>query len=310
MAELPHTALTPAELDLGVVLLDLARDWARWVHRRVESFDIEDERTVRRRVSVDFTLPPAHPHTEVTPLGEPRHVVPLGLMRKRPLRRFDLRDEQDASLPLLTLEQNSRAAAAMLIAMCEAYAHGAGLPPLPDELAEDIWRLPRLPPGEAQAVWQRLGQARGEGDAARSWRASVASNDELMALAHDLANSFLLLVPLSVHPGERRILKFAYEEQVTRPRRPAPALTWSRAREGVGALRGGSERESRRREEARAAGMGLLAIEAVTRGTGDGVRPEVGLRLRVQGARTADAARTDDAGQVLLSLPAGSYEVH
>lgn len=310
VADASYSPLTEAERDLGVVLLELVRDWGGWVHRRVESFEIEDERTVRRSVSVDFTLPRGHPHTEVTPAGEPRHVVPLGLMRKRPLRRFDLHDEQDTALPLLTLEQNSRAAAAMLTAMCEAYAYGAGLPPLPDEVAEDIWRLPRLAPGESEAVWQRLGQARGADEAVRSWRAAVALNGELMALAHDLAHSFLLLTPLAVHAGERRILKFAYEEQVVRARRPAAVLSWSRAREGVSAARGVAERESRRREEARAAGMGLLAVEAITHGVDGTARPEAGLRLRVEGQGTDEMARTDAAGRVLLSLPAGEYRVH
>lgn len=57
-------------------------------------------------MSVDFTIPVEHRgDLQVSAAGE--CVVPLALLVKRPLLRFDLRNEEGHSVPLLTAQQNA-----------------------------------------------------------------------------------------------------------------------------------------------------------------------------------------------------------
>jgi hypothetical protein len=43
----------------GLVVQRLITEPAAWMNRRVEAFELIDDVTVRRRVSLDFTLPPS-----------------------------------------------------------------------------------------------------------------------------------------------------------------------------------------------------------------------------------------------------------
>src|SRR4051794_15569809 len=97
--------LTDTEDALGWYAFKTLPRWREWMHRRVEQFEFPEPYTLIRRVSLDFTVPP-----EPTPLqgthGDPIYCVPLALLRKRRLRRFDLRSASGESLPLLTRGKN------------------------------------------------------------------------------------------------------------------------------------------------------------------------------------------------------------
>jgi hypothetical protein len=126
---------------MAEVALPLILNPDRWIHRRVEQIEFIDRRTVRRQISVDFTLP-----TNVTPVGrfEGRdiYLAPLFLLKRdhpRPLRvgrphhrwtpwRPEYRerlpmslfsdltfvDETGERLPLITRRQSTRLANAVL----------------------------------------------------------------------------------------------------------------------------------------------------------------------------------------------------
>ena len=126
---------------MAEVALPLISQPDRWIHRRVERIEFLDRQTIRRQVSVDFTLP-----TNVTSVGEFEgrqvYLAPLFLLKRdhpRPLRMgrkwhwwtpgrvkhpprlpmslfSDLTfvDETGKHLPLITRRQSTNLAGAML----------------------------------------------------------------------------------------------------------------------------------------------------------------------------------------------------
>lgn len=314
--------LTPSENAMALVTLDLISDWHRWVHRRVESFRLADPVAVERHVSVDFTL------TEdvKAPLGERRkrrvYCVPLGMLRKRKLRRFDLRDEADRAVPLMTAGKNGAIAAGVLLHASDTFAHPpSSASSIPRAVWESLWAIANLPPEEATRHWEDLGRPRDRSDAPeREWREALVTNREFMALASDLARNFLVLVPLESHPDERRILKFAYEE--TQPdvdpllaqlahavKEAVPG--WLKRRH-VGAASGSPELSE--------AGAGLIRIEAtslLTDESGNPARDEKGdflpsqpqhdLEILIRGEGQLKVVHTGPDGCAYCQLPPGDY---
>lgn len=166
----------------------------QWAHRRVEQIEFVDEDTIRRQVSIDLTVPVL----AGAQAGEPV-LVPLTLLRKRPLAVFDLRDEDGRALPMLTRAQNQRLATGVLSLAVEI-ALGQ---PAPDELVERLAKLTGAPPEAAEAEL--------EGILNHPHLHDVADR-RLRRLAADLAHANLLLVALPA--GQRRIVKFAYQEEI------------------------------------------------------------------------------------------------
>lgn len=293
------------------MLFRLIIDWAAWVHRRVETIEFRDEQTVRRRVSIDLELPAGVPHIDTAPADpeQPLYSLPLSRVRKRALQHFDLVDDARQSLPLMTAHQASRQATGALVTMAQAYGSAEGLDPMPKTVEKDLWRIAHLGSDEAHEVWQRLGQGGEEHE--QAWRSSIASNEELMALAYDLSHSRLLLVQMAIRPSERRIVTFGYDEPVMRP-----ALAARRAarntRQLIRRANAASKIENKLRNAASEHGMGLVEIEAKTRmATAPGnevgqARLEVDLLCIHEGSPIRETVRTDGSGRATVRMPVGS----
>lgn len=112
--------LTDEDRALRYQAFQLVLDWRAWTKRRVESISYETATSIRRRVSVDLRL-------RADLFGEPAvkwgdhyvHYVPVAQLRKGRLVRFDLRDEDDRALPLITKRKNSAIAAGILTAFAQ-----------------------------------------------------------------------------------------------------------------------------------------------------------------------------------------------
>jgi hypothetical protein len=105
MAAWPGEAIEERASDIAVAADVLLRRPAAWRHRRVETLTVLSHEQMRRQVSIDFTVPEDHRDLlRISDAGE--HVVPLAVLDKRPLVHFDLRDEEQRALPLLTADQN------------------------------------------------------------------------------------------------------------------------------------------------------------------------------------------------------------
>jgi hypothetical protein len=178
---------------------------AAWRHRRVETITVLSHEQVRRAVSVDFTVPAEH-RADVR-LSEREWIVPLALLAKRPLVNFDLRAEDESSVPLLRSEETQVIARELLYVMLELDREEAADDPDAGPLIE---RLLAAGPDDAHLV-----------------SADVAALDErfgglpgFAALADRLARGFLLCAVVS-DVERRRVLKFAYDEPLARPARYA-----------------------------------------------------------------------------------------
>jgi hypothetical protein len=223
----------------GVVIVPLLLRPASWIHRRVETIQFVDERTVRRHVSVDFSLPfrrlvpfEFSPHMEMTPRtleapapgatstassprerAHPVYVVPIATLNKSVLTAFDLRNEAGEALPLLTRTENSRVAGAALTAVAETYLDRYNRT-LGDVLRADLHTVAGGEPSEARAALDRVLRAVGP---EREARELLARDDRFNFLMRLLATGFLVLVRLDDRMS-RRVIKFSYEEPFPRPR--------------------------------------------------------------------------------------------
>lgn len=179
----------------------LVEHQADWVHRRVESVEIVDERIVRRRTSVDFTPAalPGIPHPKF---------APIALLSKQVLSSFDLRDEAGQSLPLASSGQNAAYAAEHMLRLAE---EETGEPASP-RLRELCWQVAR---GEPEAAWRAVEEIAFKLEP-ESARTALRESERFRAAASTFASSFAVMVEVD-SPDRRRVVKFAYD-QVVLPR--------------------------------------------------------------------------------------------
>ncbi|HEV2728147.1 MAG TPA: SGNH/GDSL hydrolase family protein, partial [Solirubrobacterales bacterium] len=223
----------------------LVEDPAGWVHRRVESIEIVDERLVRRRVSVDFTPEP--------PQGSPRPThAPIALLSKRVLSRFDLRDETGASVPLATSEQNAAFAASHMLRVA---AEATGAPPSP-LLRLLCWRIARGNPAQAgEAIHEIATRLEPIED-----REALRKSQRFRGVTETFAANFAVLAEVD-DPKRRRVIKLAYDHAVG-----GGSLTW-RQRLGLDPVLTAIEipelgdAASRHIEFARSEGLDILGVQ-------------------------------------------------
>ena len=178
-------------------LLECVWTMAKWVHRRVETVSFRDDRWATRRVSVDFTVP----SDDGLAFGaQVPMLVPLTFLRQRlVLRNFDCRDGAGNALPVLTRAENSRVHRDMLL--------------------EAAWlALGRLDQTVVEAV---TAQARRRPAAAPRLSPDVAGlsealggNEQFRFVNDLLRDQFLLLAWVDARPGDRRVAKFCYDEEL------------------------------------------------------------------------------------------------
>ena len=220
----PDELYEQASEPVALACLELLTDEDRWIHRRVETIDLLAQELVRRQVTVEFTLP--EPLVDELRVGrDGPWCVPLAILEKRPLRNFDLRENDDWR-PVLGASSGGPIAAGLVAA-------AARLAVAPAPLEPDVAGMLEL-------------VARSDLDAARAALADLhARADDAAQLGHVLADDtsawFLatfaesyLLIALLAEPHGRRILKYAYDEQLGsvggragRARRIARRLGWS-----------------------------------------------------------------------------------
>jgi hypothetical protein len=252
--------LSKEERALGYIAWRLIGDWQSWVRRRVESISYETSNSIRRRVSVDLRLVrELFGKPVVTWNGNPMHYVPIALVRKQRLLRFDVRDEEDRVLPLITKHRNSAIAAGILTAAAQSVVanrlneSGRGFEILsptrivvPRELEDRFWNLAYLNP-TVQAEEEAEPAISDKGDprtidqwewhvdhddqmttnaGLEDWHALLASDTDFGRLLADVSNLFMICVPLNHEPERRRIIKFAYTEYLVQPAGP---FNWLKA---------------------------------------------------------------------------------
>lgn len=206
MARVPFTTAPNPDDELSAsVLLGLIVDFS-WIHRRVESVEVVDDTTLRRRTSIDFSLPTTVNGVEVAP-----HLpfVPLTLLQKEILRNFDLRNAEGRAVPVLTTSQNRRYAGAALVATARSVLGDE----VPSTVARHLYELAGATRQRAEFLlefWKRLADDPSYPDR-RVW-AELLGRPEFEDLAATLAENFVLGAVVNLEPGDRHVYKLSYDE--------------------------------------------------------------------------------------------------
>ncbi len=193
--------------------IQLASTYGLWVHRRVETFEFPAADTVRRRMSVDFTLP----EVDELAVGVPVQ-IPIMTLKKGNLRHFDVCEGSGDRLSMLTTAQNGELTIAGLRRLLETSWRGA------DEDLTDL--LLRIVEGDRDSAVETADRALREGGSLDGVLKRMAESDSqaqvatvLRSLIEELADGFLLLVPTKYEPGSRQLVKLSYDAPLRKPAR-------------------------------------------------------------------------------------------
>ncbi len=208
MAQDPAAAPSPVPIitQLGVAAVGKGIFWMlnsghEWVHRRSETVEFHDRKTVTRTVTAEFTLPDVIPTLRLA--SGPVRLVPVTLMDKHNLVHFELRDECGSAVPVLTAEENTVVGTAALVA-----AAADALSCAPQDVPEELrLQLRGIAGGTRQQRLACLAQR-------EHWDARLERAQAFSLMVDRLAASFPVLVLLRAEPGDRRILRFCYDEIV------------------------------------------------------------------------------------------------
>jgi hypothetical protein len=203
----PAEALEEQAGDVAVAFGSLLTRQAAWRHRRVETISVLSHESVRRAVSVDFTVP--EEHRDDLRVGEGEWVVPLALLAKRALVHFDLRDEAGESLPLLRADETRTITRELLYLMLDLdLAESEREHVDAGAVVEAV--LAMQPPAPASLAEIDAGIA--------ALEEAAGPLPDFAALARQLARGFLLCAVVR-DVRRRRVVKFAYDEPLARPSR-------------------------------------------------------------------------------------------
>ncbi len=217
--------MTETTVQLETVVSDdpaIARSFAtallsirEWIHRRVETVTFIDAHTIRRTTSLDFTVVPTLPRI---PTGDGEAVlVPLSYLAKHPVTSLDVRDETGAAVSVLTTEQNGALSAAALVAIAAAFVQQPQTPNAVDlddfdRLPEAIGEITVAPIPLAEAKYRALETFLAEEVGPEDALATLAATPEFLERVATFVSSFVLVAVLPATIGQRRIVKFGYEE--------------------------------------------------------------------------------------------------
>jgi hypothetical protein len=198
---------------------------ADWVYRRKEAITVVDERTLHRRMSVDFSI------SDRLPKGaaEGEFLVPLFLLEKGRAQstRFDLRDDAGKSLTLTSRHDNAIVSTAVLHAAAEKIV---GEQRINDALWNGLATIAQADPGDAVDKLKEL-ELDAEGDPGPGPLRELALNADFRWLAEKLATSSILLVPVRGEAGERKIIKLTFDQDIDdligAPRRRVLSAGWT-----------------------------------------------------------------------------------
>lgn len=197
--------------ECGRRLLLLLLQSSSWVSHRTEHVSFRDDRSVVRRVTVEFHVPEQAPVFRGDD-GQAYSLVPLSVMRRKTLVNFELRDDQGRSVVLPSLRQNQAITESMLLACADATLElgsnkkGAGDASRP-EIADFVHHV-------VSGDQEKLALA--YDDLSRSTAApavlDLVKQCMFKAILDRLADNFVLWVMIPAGAPRRRVLTFSCDE--------------------------------------------------------------------------------------------------
>lgn len=210
-SEWEATALASKDSSFDVV--DMVLAFPEWVHRRKERAEIASDVRVQMHCSLDFTVPKLGRAPTRWLNGRPVVLVPIDILKKKPLISFDCRDSEGHPLPILTRRQNGIIAEAAMRHWATSIAEDAGV-----ELREDTLKT------IADIIQSTSSAGRGlvvellESESPD--QCMLAEDSGFVAMLSTLAVNFLLIAVIGSAPGDRRVIKYSYEHQSSQGRPP------------------------------------------------------------------------------------------
>jgi hypothetical protein len=217
---------------IGRLNVDLLLDLS-WLHRRRETIELLSDAMLRRRVSIDYTLPGKYRGFTDWPgllrEGHGRgslHGVPLVVLQKLPadMMNFDLQEESGRSIPLMSREDNAWVSAATLEQMARVLMPGLtrgkndpnGHPypsDLPPEVAQQLRDIALAKTRDVDVHLERFSHPLAD-DAYPGLREELMRHDDFGWWLRSLAVSSIVMAFLPAADDRRRILKFSYDEPI------------------------------------------------------------------------------------------------
>lgn len=204
-----------------------------WIKRRVESVDLTGSDTIRRRVTFDLDMKLLRKYaadaglpTEAAGTDAPVVYVPLAVLPKTLYLDLDVRDSRDNAVPLLTSDEDSRAAVGAVVAAAEIAGFNPGF--VSDALVEHLFNIARAMPSDADIARMQSAVAaepdawhfspEGPGDAQVHLWQQLMDNDDVADVVRDLTTRFMATIEVPLQ-GSTAVYKLAYTENLRTARR-------------------------------------------------------------------------------------------
>lgn len=204
--------------ECGRSLTLLLLESSTWVAHRSEHVTFHDDRSVARRVTVEFHVPERAPYFQDDD-GVEFQLVPLSVLRRKTLVNYDLRDADGRPVFSLSLRQNQALTESMLLACADA-TPGLDCPDRQDAgrraVARFIHQVVSGDQRDLTAAYRSL-----EKRIAAPAVLHLVSQNMFRALLDRLADNFVLWVMIPAGSPRRRVLTFSSDEPLhLRYRRP------------------------------------------------------------------------------------------
>jgi hypothetical protein len=199
-------------MECGRRLLLIFMESSEWVSHRTEHVSFRDDRTVVRRVTVEFYVPLQAPIFR----GDDRRIyrlVPLSVMRRKTLVNFKLRDEEGMSAVLLSLRQNQAITESALLA-CADIACGQAGDRTNESARKDIANFIHDVVSGEQHVLRRAYESL-ENKKAPPAVLELVENQMFKAILDRMADNFVLWVMIPAGAPRRRVLVFSSDEPLS-----------------------------------------------------------------------------------------------
>lgn len=202
-----------AQLRAGISAMPLVAEPKSWINRRVETIELLSHEETRRRTSIDFTLTAQQQEGLTTPEGV---LVPISVLTKEARRNFDLRDEANSAIPVLGRESNGELAHVAVMHAAVKAINGNVSSKAFELLSADLGQLVLAAPVNAEEALAFFAGGAEDGDQLRSaiWQDPVCRN-----LLETLVANYILFAVLAPGGPNRRILKYSYGDDFTRPKK-------------------------------------------------------------------------------------------
>lgn len=197
---------TAACTEVGRRLLMGQLTWGSWILRRVEKVSFISDRRLLRASTIELRVPEFLP--TVMAHGEPHHLVPLTLMRRRTLVNLDLADDNGSSLSLLGLRFTQQLDQSMLWAAGGRDGLGPELDPFDGYVSDAV----SGEAGDVRAAYARFSRSFAD---ARDRDSETRDDLTLLEATLDrLWHNFTLYVTVPAARDRHRRVRLAFEERM------------------------------------------------------------------------------------------------